>query len=129
MSLTVRPIDPVDLPVSTGTYTHGTVVSGAEQLVFVSGQPPWAVDAPVPTGFDDQCRLAWRNVERVLTDAGLTLRDLVKVTVYLSDRRYREAHGRVREEVLGDHRCAITVIITDIYSEEWLLEVEGIAAA
>jgi len=29
--------------------------------------------------------------------------------------------------VLGDHRPAVTVIITDIYSDEWLLEIEGIA--
>jgi hypothetical protein len=31
--------------------------------------------------------------------------------------------------VLGDHRPAVTIIITGIYSEEWLLEIEGIAVA
>jgi len=65
----------------------------------------------------------------VLTEAGLGLRDLVKVTVYLSDRQYRDANSRIRAEVLGDHRPAVTVIIATIYSEEWLLEIEGIAAA
>ena len=53
----------------------------------------------------------------------------MKVTIYLSDRRYREANSRIRAEVLGDHPCALTIIITGIYSEEWLLEIEGIAAA
>jgi hypothetical protein len=37
--------------------------------------------------------------------------------------------GRVVLEVLGDHRPAITEIITDIYGEEPLLEIEGIAVA
>jgi len=29
--------------------------------------------------------------------------------------------------VLGDHTPALTIIITDIYAEEWLLEIEAIA--
>lgn len=124
---TIDPVDPSDLPEPSAAYTHGTVVRGAERLVFVSGQPPWSTQGPVPEDFDAQCRLAWRNVERVLTGAGLTLRDLAKVTIYLSDRRYRDANSRIRAEVLGDHRPAITIIITGIYSEEWLLEIEGVA--
>ena len=41
----------------------------------------------------------------------MTHRNLAKVTTYLSDRRYREANSRIRAEVLGDHRPAITIII------------------
>lgn len=127
MSVHIEPIDPTDLPPSSPAYTHGAVVTGAERLVFVSGQPPWAVDDPVPNDFDAQCRRAWHNVERVLVHAGLRLHDLAKVTIYLADRRFREANSRIRHEVLGDHRPAITIIITGIYREEWLLEIEGIA--
>ncbi|HEY9409179.1 MAG TPA: RidA family protein [Jiangellaceae bacterium] len=127
MNPTIEPIDPADLPESSAAYTHGTLVGGAQRLVFVSGQPPWAVDAEVPESFDAQCRLAWRNVERVLAEAGLGLRNLAKVTVYLADRRYREANSTIRAEVLGEHRPALTIIITGIYSEEWLLEIEGVA--
>jgi 2-iminobutanoate/2-iminopropanoate deaminase len=126
---TIDTIDPADLPEPTAAYTHGTVVSGAQRLVFVSGQPPWARDAPPPEGFEAQCRLAWRNVERVLAEAELGLRNLAKVTIYLSDRQYREANSRIRAEVFGDHCPAITIIITGIYREEWLLEIEGIAVA
>src|SRR5919106_3735593 len=129
MTLAIDAIDPAELPESSAAYTPGTVVSGAERLVFVSGQPPWASDTPVPEDFDAQCRLAWRNVDSVLTEVSLTLGNLAKVTVYLSDRRYREANSRIRAEVLGDHRPAITIIITDIYSEDWLLEIEGIGVA
>jgi 2-iminobutanoate/2-iminopropanoate deaminase len=125
----IEAIDPADLPEPTAAFAHGTIVRGAARLVFVSGQPPWAINEPVPEDFDDQCRLAWRNVERVLSEAGLTVGDLAKVTVYLSDRRYRDANSRIRAEVLGDHRPAITIIITGIYSEDWLLEIEGMAIA
>jgi 2-iminobutanoate/2-iminopropanoate deaminase len=63
----------------------------------------------------------------VLTDAGMTERDLAKVTIFLSDREYREANVRIRHEVLGDHSPALTIIITGIYDEVWLLEIEAVA--
>lgn len=124
----IQPINPSTLPEAIGNYTHGTLVTGARRMVFVSGQVPWADEqGKVPADFDSQCRLTWRNVLAVLADAGMGVRNLAKVTIYLSERRYREANGRIRKEVLGDHRPALTVIITDIYVEEWLLEIEAIA--
>jgi enamine deaminase RidA (YjgF/YER057c/UK114 family) len=122
----MKNLDPAILPDPGTTYTHGVQ---AGNLVFVSGQPPWDKEAELPKDFDSQCRLAWRNVLAVLAEAGLGVTDLAKVTVYLSDRRYREANGRIRNEFLGGHRPALTIIIADIYAEEWLLEIEAVAVA
>jgi enamine deaminase RidA (YjgF/YER057c/UK114 family) len=128
--MTIVPLNPAPLPAPTGNYTHGTLVTGARRLVFVSGQVPWAdADGAVPPDFGPQCRLVWRHVLTVLAEAGLGPADLVKVTTYLSDRRYRAENSAIRQEMLGPHRPALTVIITDIYAEEWLLEIEAIAAA
>jgi enamine deaminase RidA (YjgF/YER057c/UK114 family) len=124
----IAPVDPPTLPTPTGNYTHGTLVTGAQRIVFVSGQVPWADhDGKVPDDFSAQCRLVWDNISAVLAEAGMTTRNLAKVTTYLSDRRYREENSRIRAEVLGDHHPAITIIITDIYAEHWLLEIEAIA--
>ncbi|GAA0728670.1 hypothetical protein GCM10010199_42070 [Dactylosporangium roseum] len=76
---------------------------------------------PSPNYRSWQCRLVWDHIAAVLAEADLTTRNLAKVTTYLADRRYREANARIRAEVLGDHRPALTIIITDIYSEAWLL--------
>ena len=128
--LEIAVINPAVLPAPVGNYTHGTKVTGASKLVFVSGQVPWAnEDGDVPETFEAQCRLTWSNVLAVLTEAGMGVANLVKVTTYLSDRRYREENSRIRREVLGDHQPALTIIIADIYAEEWLLEIEAIAAA
>jgi enamine deaminase RidA (YjgF/YER057c/UK114 family) len=123
----IERLDPVGLPAAVGNYTHGTLVSGATRLLFVSGQPPWGGD--LPTDFDSQCRLAWRNVLTVLAGAGLGPQHLVKVTTFLASREHRAANSRIRAEVLGEHRPALTIIVCDIYAEEWLLEIEAIAAA
>ena len=128
-ALAIQPLNPPMLPAATGNYTHGVQVNGAGRLVFVSGQVPWADgQGKIPAGFEDQCRMVWRNVLAVLAEADLGVRNLVKVTTYLSDRRYRAANSKIREEILGDHAPALTIIICDIYSEEWLLEIEAVAA-
>ncbi|MET7395347.1 RidA family protein [Dactylosporangium sp. NPDC005572] len=111
------------------SYAQGTLLTGATRIVHVSGQVPETPDGAVPDSFDAQCRLAWANVLGVLARAGLGREHLVKVTVFLSDRRYREANSRIRHEVLGGHSPALTVIITGIYDEAWLLEIEAVAAA
>jgi 2-iminobutanoate/2-iminopropanoate deaminase len=120
-----RPIEP-----SPGTaYAHAVETSGFQRLLFISGQVPADDDGRVPADYRSQYRLAWANVERRLEAAGMTFDNLVKVTIFLSHRRYvAESYG-LRPEVLGDRSPAITIIIAGIYDEAWLLEIEAIAAA
>ena len=126
----ITQLDPAGLPEPTATYTHGTLVTGASRTVFVSGQVPWGDEhGKVPDTFVEQCRMTWRNVLAVLAEADMSVTDLAKVTCYLSDRRHRQEFIDVRAEFLGGHRPALTIIITDIYSPEWLLEIEAVAVA
>jgi enamine deaminase RidA (YjgF/YER057c/UK114 family) len=127
--ISIQPLNPPILPAATGNYTHGVQVDGADRLVFVSGQVPWGDEhGKIPETFEDQCRMVWRNVLAVLAEAGLGVQNLVKVTTYLSDRQYRALNSKIREEILGEHAPALTIIICDIYAEEWLLEIEAVAA-
>ncbi|TCO15344.1 enamine deaminase RidA (YjgF/YER057c/UK114 family) [Kribbella steppae] len=128
--LAIEPLNPAILPAAAGNYTHGVQVDGAQRMVFVSGQVPWGNEhGRVPESFEAQCRMVWRNVLAVLAEAGMGVRNLVKVTTYLSDRQFRTLNSKIREEVLGDHAPALTIIICDIYAENWLLEIEAVAMA
>lgn len=111
------------------SYAQAHEVSDASRVLFISGQVPVGGDDHVPPDFKSQCRLAWANVEAQLKAAEMTLDNLVKVTTFLSDRRYRQENYEVRMEVLGERAPALTVIITGIYDEAWLLEIEAVAAA
>ena len=118
-----RPINPFD----TG-YAQAHEVSDATRILFISGQVPAASDGSVPGDFKSQCRLAWANVHTQLEAAGMTYENLAKITIFLSDRRYRRENYEVRAEILGDRvQPAMTIIITGIYDETWLLEIEAIA--
>ena len=115
-------------PQAAGGYSQAVTVSGAERLLFISGQIPETTTGAVPSNFSEQARLVWRNVFAQLDAAGMTVANLVKVTIFLSSREYAAQNRDIRREVLGAHSPALTVIITGIFDEKWLLEIEAVAA-
>lgn len=123
-----RGVDVPGVRVPAGNFVHATFVPAGADLLLVSGQTPEDIDGTVPDEFAAQARLAWRNVERTLTAGGFTLDDVAKVNMYIRDRRYRDDNRTVRNEVLGDRRPALTVLVTDHWDERWLIEIEVIAA-
>jgi 2-iminobutanoate/2-iminopropanoate deaminase len=114
--------------VPTTGYSQALEVSGHTRTLFISGQIPVAADGSVPQDFEAQCRLAWSNVEAQLKAAGMTLDNLVMHRTYLADRKYTTINRAVRNEVLGDRKTALTVVIAGIFDEAWLLEIEAVAA-
>lgn len=71
-------------PAAIGPYSQAIEANG---MIFVSGQLP--VDAKtgefVPGGVSEQTRQSLENIKHILTEAGLTMADIVKTTVFLSD--------------------------------------------
>jgi 2-iminobutanoate/2-iminopropanoate deaminase len=72
-------------PAAAGPYSHAVRVSG--ELLFISGQIP--LDAAsgelVGTTPAEQTRKCLENLHAIASDAGSSLEDAVKVTVYLID--------------------------------------------
>lgn len=122
-----RTITPDGVAAAVG-YSHAAVVPAGCEVLHVAGQVPEDLDGSVPTDFGDQARLAWRNLQGCLDAAGFTLDHLVSVTMYVRDRRYRTVNREVRNEVLGDRRPVLTVLVTDHWDERWLIEIQATAA-
>ena len=117
------------LPPQGGAYSNAIEISKYERLLFVSGQIPVELDGHVPGDFMEQGRLVWRNISAQLDAADMTLDNVVKVTVFLSDRKFAMDNRALRREVLGERCPASTVIVCDIFDAAWLLEIEVVAAA
>jgi enamine deaminase RidA (YjgF/YER057c/UK114 family) len=124
-----RDINATDAPQPLGGYSQAVELTDAKRIVFVSGQIPVTADNKVPADFETQARQAWANLIAQLKAADMTLDNLVKVTFFLSDRKYIPEYRRVRQEVLAGRKIGLTTIITGIFDEQWLLEIEGVAAA
>ena len=124
-----RTINAPDAPPASSAGAEAVELVRAERLLFISGQIPEDRDGDLPTDFEGQARRVWRNIEAQLRAADMTLDNLVKVTTFLSDRRYGPVNRAVREEMLAGRSVALTVIICGIFEEQWLLEIEAVAAA
>lgn len=116
-------------PPTEGEYPQAVEVTGAERWLFLSGQVPIAADGRLAGDFEGQCRQVWANVVTQLTAADMTLDNLVKVTTFLSARRYALENRKIRLEVLDGRQPALTVIVSDLFEGDWLVEIEAVAAA
>jgi 2-iminobutanoate/2-iminopropanoate deaminase len=74
-------------PIPSASRRGPFVVSGA-----ISGADPQS--GKVPDGLDEQCRLMFDNVRRVMAAAGGSPDDIVKMTVWITDRSLREIMNR-----------------------------------
>jgi 2-iminobutanoate/2-iminopropanoate deaminase len=75
-------VNPADI--KQGGHYSSAMIAG--DLVFVSGQTPRDADRRViGDTIEEQTRATLDNVAKVLSTAGATLEDVVKVTVYLTD--------------------------------------------
>ncbi|HET7305185.1 MAG TPA: RidA family protein [Segeticoccus sp.] len=127
----MRPVavNPPELPTPRG-YSHGTL-SG--NLLHLGGQT--ALDADlriVPGGIVEQFRQAFGNVLATLRAAGGEPRDLVSVTIYLTDVAGYQANGReigrVWRELAGPVYPAMAGIgCTALWQPEALIEILGVA--
>jgi 2-iminobutanoate/2-iminopropanoate deaminase len=72
----------------------------------------------VPADYPSQYRLAWANVEKQLKAAGMSFDNLIKATIFLSDRALIAQSQGLRREILGDRTPAITIIMVGIYDQK-----------
>jgi enamine deaminase RidA (YjgF/YER057c/UK114 family) len=69
-----------------------------------------------------------RSLQAQVEAGGGTVRDVVTLTTYLTDARYREELIPIRQEFIGSKLPAHTqVAIAALGRPEWLIEVEAIA--
>jgi enamine deaminase RidA (YjgF/YER057c/UK114 family) len=129
MAPRTRQINADAAPKAIGNYTQALEVSGAARVLYISGQIPERADGTLPSTFRDQAETAWANVIAQLHAADMTVDNLVKVTIFLSDRKYAVENRNVRLQALQGRTPALTCIITGIFDAAWLLEIEAIAAA
>ena len=67
-------------------------------------------------------------MKTVVEAAGGRFSDIVKVTIYITDVKHRQALDRVRTAYYGSNPPTSTlVVVSDLAQKEYMLEVESIA--
>ena len=105
------------------------VVAG--NTVYLRGQIGQDLDSRESVGIGDvaaQTEQAMANIDMLLQDSGSALEDIVKIVVYLTDVRYREAVYQVMGRWLkGVFPVSTGVVVTALARPEWVVEIDAIA--
>jgi 2-iminobutanoate/2-iminopropanoate deaminase len=113
---------------ATGDYAHGVEIREPQRLVFVAGTMGLDPTGAAGASLEEQLTLVWGNLRAILAAAGMTLDNVVRVTSYLRDVAYAEENARARVAALG-RAVPTTAIVTQTLADDWLVEIEVIAAA
>jgi enamine deaminase RidA (YjgF/YER057c/UK114 family) len=100
-------------------------------MVFVRGQVGQDLDTAVNVGVGDaaaQAEQAMKNIEKLLGEAGAKLEHICKITIYLTDPRFREAVYRtVGSRLQGVFPVSTGIVVAGLARPEWLVELDVIA--
>ena len=112
------------------TYAQAVKVIGAQTILYLSGQVAYdsAGAAAHPCEFKAQARAALQAVKAQVEAGGGAMRDIVKVTTYLTDIRHRADYGSIREEFFGAKMPASTLVaVAALAHPDFLIEIEAVA--
>jgi enamine deaminase RidA (YjgF/YER057c/UK114 family) len=102
----------------------------AGNTVYVRGQLGTDFDGNL-IGLGDagaQAEQAMKNVKQLLEEAGSQLQDIVKITIYLIDPRYREeVYQVVGKWLKGVFPISTGLVVSALGQPQWLMEIDVIA--
>jgi enamine deaminase RidA (YjgF/YER057c/UK114 family) len=102
------------------------VVAG--NTVYLRGQIGQDLDTRESVGIGDveaQTERAMANIAMLLQESGSALEDIVKIVVYLTDIRYRDAVYQVMGRWLkGVFPVSTGVVVTALARPEWVVEID-----
>jgi enamine deaminase RidA (YjgF/YER057c/UK114 family) len=72
-----------------------------------------------------QAEQAMRNVTQLLEEAGSRLAHICKITVYITDRAYREpVYQEIGKWLKGVYPCSTGLIVQGLARPEWVMEID-----
>ncbi|MBI3178193.1 MAG: hypothetical protein HYZ27_00945 [Deltaproteobacteria bacterium] len=117
-------------PKPVGPYSHAIKVKQPGEMLFVSGQIP----IEVPSGnvfkgdIKKQAELAFTHLKNIILDAGFSMDEVVKVTVFLVDLKAFDTVNEVYQRLfVGQMLPARAVVQVAALPKEVGIEVEATA--
>ena len=116
-----------DAPAAVGAYSQATTT---DDLVFTAGQIPLTPEGDLLDGAagDVQTEQALENLQAILEEAGTTMDDVLKVTVYLDDIEDFDAMNDTYETFFDDEPPARSAVAVADLPKGAAVEIEAVAA-
>jgi 2-iminobutanoate/2-iminopropanoate deaminase len=112
-------------PAAIGPYSQAIK---AGPFLFASGQIPLRPDGTLVEGdIVEQAHQVFANIQAVLAEAGCSLSDVVKATVFLKDMNDFARLNEVYAHYFGDHKPARSAVEVARLPRDVKVEIEVIA--
>jgi 2-iminobutanoate/2-iminopropanoate deaminase len=121
----MKPVATSKAPAAIGPYSQAIVIGS---MVYTSGQIPLTPEGTmVEGGIREQTHQVFRNLQAVLAEAGCTLNDVVKATVFIKDMGQFAEVNEIYAEYFGDHKPARSTVEVARLPKDALIEIELVA--
>jgi enamine deaminase RidA (YjgF/YER057c/UK114 family) len=111
-----------------GTYSMAIRTRG--DFVFLRGQTGFDLDGQLVGRGDAgaQAEQACKNITQLMAEAGGDIKDVCKLTVYVTDVAYRPAvYAQIQKYFEGVHHCSTGVVVQGLALPELLVEIDAFA--
>src|SRR5262245_51654876 len=113
----------------SGNAAHGTEVPPNARILFCNGQVGARPDGTVPEGPLEQIEVIFERIRIILAASNMTFQDVVKFTVYVTDKSILDGYFRLRGRIMGDHNPPATLLVVKEFPRSGVeVEIETIAA-
>ena len=123
----MKVISTKNAPAAIGPYSQAIEVNG---FVYTSGQLPINPETGEFAGSDikSQTEQSLKNVKAILEEAGLTMQNVVKTTVFLADMADFAAMNEVYSSYFSEPYPARSAVAVKTLPKAALVEIECVAA-
>jgi 2-iminobutanoate/2-iminopropanoate deaminase len=124
--------NPATLPEPGSRYSQLALATNATRRLEIAGQIGNHPDGTLATGLAAQLDAAFANIDAGLAAAGMTRANLMKITVYLTDKTPEAVatYRALRDAWVGDATppAATLLIVAGLAHPAWLVEIDAVAA-
>ncbi|ANU26863.1 RidA family protein [Planococcus versutus] len=108
-----------------GPYSQGVVSGG---ILYSSGQIPLTATGQLVEGtISDQTHQVFSNLKAVLAEAGSSLNEVIKTTVFIKDMNDFAVFNDIYASYFGDHKPARSTVEVARLPKDVKVEIEVIA--
>lgn len=108
---------------------HAMEVPPNARVLFCNGQVGVRLDGTVPENPLEQIKVIFERIRTILAASNMTFADVVKFTVYVTDKSILDDYLRIRGPIMGHHNPPATFLVVNKFPRPGVeVEIEAIAA-
>lgn len=108
---------------------HAMEVPPNARLLFCNGQVGARLDGTVPDSARQQVEVIFERIALILAAAGMSFDDVVKLTVYVTDKAILDDYFAVRARIMGERSPPATLLVVGPFPRPGVeVEIEAVAA-